>query len=448
MSDKLKNLREQQQKLIADSREKLAELDKDVDESRASEIENEYDAIIAEYDKLEERAKKEEDLLERQRKVEEREAAMEEIDRSRRPGGEERSTNAGGDAEDDKKAADKRKEARKEAFEAYIRYGVSGLTADQRQMMREANQDVVKVLGEREARAQGVGSAGIGGALVPEDFMAELIKSLADYGPLNDANIVRQIVTSTGAAMPWPTVDDTGNKGALIDENTQVTEQAITFNTKTLNAYKFTTRLVLVANELLQDSAIDVEAEVRRLLDERIGRIFNEKFTVGTGSDEPQGLVTAATLGVTAASTSAFTADEIIDLEHSVDPAYRRDPSCRWMFNDTTLKTIRKLKDGDGNYLWQPADVRAGAPASLLGHPYSVNQDMDSIEGQSPSGDARPIVFGAFNRFVVRMVRMLAIRRLDERYADYDQVGFVGFTRADSELVDTAAVKYLKGAST
>src|SRR5690606_11276142 len=151
---------------------------------------------------------------------------------------------------------------------------------------------------------------------------------------MNDGGIVRRIETATGNAIPWPTLDDTSNKGSLLTENTQVNPQDLTFNTKTLNAYKYSSDLILVSNELLQDSALDVESIIRMALAERIGRILNEHFTTADGSSKPHGIVTASSLGVTAASQSAITADELIDLEHSVDPAYRSDPSCRFMFND------------------------------------------------------------------------------------------------------------------
>jgi HK97 family phage major capsid protein len=233
-------------------------------------------------------------------------------------------------------------------------------------------------------------------------------------------------------------MDDTSNEGALIAENTQVALAEISFGTKNLEAYKYTSGVVLVASELLQDSAVDVEAVVRNAMAERVARIGNKHATVGDGASKPHGVVTAAGAGATAASATAITFDDLIELEHSVDPAYRTDPSCRFMFDDATLKAIRKLKDGQNNYIWQPADARAGSPPTILNYPYSVNQAMASIG----TGN-RSVVFGAFNRYVVRMVNEFSIRRLVERYADYDQTGFIGFTRLDGELLDANAVKAL-----
>ena len=139
---------------------------------------------------------------------------------------------------------------------------------------------------------------------------------------------------------------------------------------------------------------------------------------------------------VRAVTRQAF--DEIIDLFHSVDPAYRASPSCRFMFNDSTLSAIRKLKDGDGNYLWQAADGRAGEPAAILGRGYVINQAMDSIATAK-----KTVLFGDMNKYVVRRVRDFTLLRLAERYAEYYQVGFLAFNRLDGELLDTAAVKHL-----
>lgn len=439
MSERLKDIRDKQSALVAQAREALDAID-DADESRAAELEEQHDRALAEFDKLEKQAAREESAIKRQAALSERVAEMEEIDRSKRPGGGEKIAKADPAEEVDPKVA------HREAFSNFIRYGFGGLSDEHRAVIRSQSRQVREVLGETEARAQGVASAGVGGALVPEDYMAEIVRSMADWGPMNDGSVVRVINTSTGADMPWPTVNDTANKGALIAENTQVTEQAVTYSTKTLGAFKYTTRLILVANELLQDAAFGMDEHLQSLMAERIARITNEHFTTGTGSSQPNGIVTASTAGKETASATTLTADELIDLEHSVDPAYRRAPTCGFQFNDTTFKVIRKLKDGDGNYLWQAADIRVGAPSTVLGYRYWINQDMDSFGDSSPAGDNRPVIFGDMSKYVVRFVSALAVRRLVERYADYDQVGYLGFMRADGELLDTAAIKHLYAA--
>ena len=196
--------------------------------------------------------------------------------------------------------------------------------------------------------------------------------------------------------------------------------------------------MVRIPLELLQDSVFNIEGLMTDLFGERLGRLANSVLTTGTGSSQPNGIVTASSAGKTAASATAFTSDELIDLFHSVDPAYRASPKCRWMFNDTTLAAIRKLKDGDGNYLWQMGDVRTGEPDLFLGKSYSVNQAMATA-----ATTTKPIIFGDMSRYIVRKVGGFQVLTLRERYAEHFQVGMVGFKRFDGELLNTAAVKHL-----
>ncbi|RVO85993.1 phage major capsid protein [Sinorhizobium meliloti] len=407
-------LREKQQKLVSDARALLADIKDDTAEARVAELESQHDTAMAEYDRLEARIKREEALEARERDLN---AADD-----RRPNGEDRSVQGGRQENAD--------EARAAAFRSYLRHGLEDMPAEERKIVREM-------------RAQAVGTDSKGGYLVPEGFMAELVKSLKAWGPMLDPGVTRVLTTTAGNSIPWPTMDDTSNEGSLIGENTQVTETEVAFSTKTLEAYKYTSGVVLVSAELLQDSAIDVEGTVRSAMAERIGRIGNRHLTVGDGSAKPNGIVTAATAVTGVAAAAALTFDDMIELFHAVDPAYRDDPSVRFMFNDGTLKALRKIKDTvTGNYIWQPADVRTGAPATILDKPYSINQAMAAIGASNKS-----VAFGAFNRYVVRMVREFAIRRLVERYADYDQTGFIGFTRLDGELLDAGAVRVLQHAA-
>lgn len=411
-------LREKQQKLVADARALLDQITPDVSEARAKELEAQYDATMAEHDQFEARAQRQEKLDAAQARLE-APAQPDLIVPARRATPD--STLEYGDV-----------------FGAYLRHGLEGLEPEARSVMRNGR------FTDTENRATTPQSTATtaGGYLVPDGFVAELVKSLKLYGPMLDPGVTRELVTGTGAAISWPTMDDTSNTGALLAENAAVSVLAAAFGQKTLNAYKYTSGAILVSEELLQDSGIDVEGIVRDAMAERIGRIVNAQLTTGTGSSQPSGIVTASTAGKTSASGTAVTMDELIDLEHSVDAAYRSDPSCRFMFNDSTLSVIRKLKDGNSAYIWQPSDARTGAPATLLGHPYAINNDMTSIPGTASAGN-KVVLFGAFNRYIVRRAREVAIKRLVERYADYFQVGFLGFARFDGVLLDTAAVKHL-----
>lgn len=401
-------LREKQQKHVADAREALESIDSKTDEARAKELEEQHDRAMSEYDSLEEQIK-------RRQKIEDAEERLHNIPD---PVREERSGREVTPSDDEKPEI-------REVFRKYLRGGAESLDSEERKAIREF-------------RAQGTSSGSVGGYLFPDEFQAEVMETLQAWGPMLNPGVTRQITTATGATLEWPTLDDTSNKGSLLGENTQDSDSDLSFGQKTLGAYKYTSGIFKISEELLQDSAINPEQLVQEAMVERIGRIVNEHLTVGSGSGQPNGIVTAAGTGVTATATGTLDADEIIDLQHSVDPLYRQQNNVRWMFNDSTLQALRKLKDGDGNYLWQQPDVRAGAPAMLLGFEYDINQDMADV---GTSND--PILFGNFNRYIVRRVKEFTIRRLVERYADFHQIGFVGFGRFDGELIDDSAVKKL-----
>jgi HK97 family phage major capsid protein len=407
----LAEMREKQAAIVAAARAKLDEIKDDTSAERAAEIEAEHDRAMADYDKLEAR-------IGREAALEARESALNAAD-DRRPNGEDRAVNPKGNEKSEVEKFD-------EAFRSFVKFGEGSLTTEQRTILKRT-----------ESRAQSVGTNTLGGYLVPDQFQAELIKSLKAWGPMLDPGVTRVLSTASGASMTWPSMNDTANVGALIAENQQVSLAEVSFGTKSLDAYKYTSGVVLISDELLQDAVMNSEEIVRDAMGERIGRIGNTHLTTGDGASKPNGIVTASGLGVTGAATTV-SFDNLIDLEHSIDPAYRSDPSVRWMFNDGTLKAFRKLKDGDGNYIWQPADVKAGTPSQILGYSYVINQAVADI-----GTGAKSVTFGAMNKYIVRLVKEFAIKRLVERYADYGQVGFIGFTRLDGELMDTAAVKHL-----
>ncbi len=359
----------------------------------ASDVEATFDKMMAEADGLEARAAKMD-------RADAFTAAYDAAD-SRRPA-EERKIEASGDPEVRAAAA----------FERYARSG-----------------------NREELRAQSVGTASEGGYLVPTSWANDIIVAQKAYGPLNDASVVSYLITSGGGQLNLPSLDDTANKGRKVAENTQVNSASVAFGSKALNAYKYTTDVVLVSSELLQDSAYNVQAYITAAMAERMGRIINEVMTIGDGSDDPNGIATASSAGVTAASATAIAADELINLQHSVDPAYRANAA--FMFADSTLAALRKLKDAEGRYIWQPG-LTVGAAATLLGHRFYINQDMAGM-----ATGAKSVLFGDFSKYTVRQVKGFEFKRLNERYADSDQVGFIGFARYDGELLDTRAVKAL-----
>ena len=298
--------------------------------------------------------------------------------------------------------------------------------------LSRANYDTVR----RELRAQSTTDSA-GGYTIPEGFVYELERALLAFGGMRQVSSV--IRTDSGNDLPWPTVNDTSNAGAILAENTEVSEQDVTFGSVTLNAYKYTSKLVRVSEELMQDSAFNLAQVLGSLLGERVARILNTHFTTGTGSSQPNGVVTAATNGKTAASATAVTAAEIIDLFHSVDPAYRDSDSSVFMMNDSSVSAVRKLTDDNGQFLWQTG-MQAGIPDRLYGRAVVVNQDCADI-----ATGTKPILFGQFNLYKIRDVASLRLRRLVERYADYDQQGFVAFSRHDGDLLNagTNPIKFI-----
>lgn len=320
------------------------------------------------------------------------------------------------------------------AFQIFVQNGMGDMDREERAALRTG---FVKSDPKEIRAAQGIGTTTAGGYLVPEGFRKEIVERQKAYGAVQQ--VAQVLNTSTGAPLPWPTNDDTGNVGALLAENTAATEQDITLGTAQLGAYKYTSKIVRVSLEFLQDvDWLDAQGFISRKFAERLGRIHNQHFTTGTGTAQPQGIVTGATSGVTAASATAITADELIDLQHSVDPAYRNERS-KFMLNDQTLKAVRKLKaSGTGEYLFQ-VSTTGDMPNTLAGAGYVVNQDM-----AAPATGVRSILYGDFQAgYVIRLVKAFELIRLDERYAEFGQVGFIAFDRADGVVQDANAYRAL-----
>lgn len=266
-----------------------------------------------------------------------------------------------------------------------------------------------------------------GGGFIPTGFSNRLERSMLAFGGM--LSVAEVITTERVGDFEWPTTDDTSNEGTEIAQNTAADEQNITVGQVVFGAHKYTSKLVLIPTELLEDSPFDVAGLIGENLGERLGRILNRRCTTGTGAAQPFGIVEGATTGKTTASSTAITADEILDFIHSVDPAYR--PQSSFMFHDNILLAVRKLKGSDNNYLWQPG-LGTGVPDKLAGYPYFINQHMAS----SIATTAKTMLFGDLSKYKIRIVRSVRIKRMDERYGEKDQVGFVGFMRIDGKLID------------
>lgn len=325
----------------------------------------------------------------------------------------------------------------RETFVKFMRFGASELTPEEHQLMR------ANFVADTELRAQGTTTGAGGGYTVPEGFWAKVTETMKFFGGATVG--AEDISTSSGNPLPWPTNDDTANEGYYLAENTQATSEVdLSFGQKSLGAHTLVSGPVLVAFQLAQDSGIDIEAFVARKMGERLGRRGNRAFTVGTGVSQPSGYVTGATTGKTTAGATAITYNEIVDLIHSVDAAYRATGRCRFKMHDLVLAYVRKIRDdsggaGVGRPIWEPS-VQAGVPDLLLGYSYDINNDMAS----SVATTNKTMAFGDYaSAFVVRRVSGGQMMRLTERYADYLQIGFIGFERHDSLTQDASAVKLL-----
>jgi len=294
-----------------------------------------------------------------------------------------------------------------------------------------------------------------GGYLVPQGFIPQVIRSMKyisaffdefQIGPNGDLKSLFYLVqTDSGNDLPIPTGDDTSNTGELLGENSDGSSSTadLVFGQKTFKAYKYSTKMIKSSTELLQDSAIDIPGYIADMFGSRVGRILNSHLTTGTGTSQPSGIITGATLGKVAGSSGAISFPEIIDLIHSVDVSYRRRPSVRFMFHDKILAALKKLvvaSTYNGRPMWSPGWDQT-APPTIDGYQYLINNDMDS----TLTTGKKMILFGDMNAYGVRLVNQFRLLRLQERYAEFDQTAWVGFMRADGRILNASALKYYSG---
>ena len=320
--------------------------------------------------------------------------------------------------------AEARVGAQKQVFSAYLRGGISAAHSLQEKFASK---------GVDIRAAMSTTTDAEGGYTVPTGFSGQLLEELKSFGGMRSVATVMR--TASGAGIEWPTVDATAQEGELVGENATVTSLDATFGVKSLGAYKYSSKDIAVPFELLQDSEIDIEGYIRRLLAERIARVTNRHFTVGTGTGQPNGVGIAASLGATGAAGQASSViyDDLVNLIHSVDPAYRDSASCSLMFHDSTMKALKKLKDADGRPLWVPG-VAMGEPDTILGYRYSVNQALPEM-----AAGAKSILFGDFSKYIIRDVNDVTLFRMtDSAYTRKGQVGFLAFSRHDGDLMDAA----------
>ncbi|MGJ9381526.1 phage major capsid protein [Salipaludibacillus sp. CF4.18] len=289
-----------------------------------------------------------------------------------------------------------------------------------------------KDLSTEEKRSLTSGTASSGGYTVPQSFHKKLIDKLTDL------NIMRKLGTiiNTDSDMDIPIVVSHGSAAWTAEEGA-FSESDDSFGQITIKAYKLT-RIIKVSEELLQDSAFDLESYLVGEFARSLAKAEENAFVIGDGVDKPTGVFVSAETGVTTASGSAITADELIDLFYSLPRAYRE--KAVFVANDTTVKAIRKLKDSDGNYLWEKG--LSGEPASILGKQIHTSEFAPEI-----ALSANVIAFGDFSYYKIADRKTRVFSRLNELYSANGQVGFRGYQRVDAVLTLPESVKTLKMAS-
>ncbi len=319
------------------------------------------------------------------------------------------------------------KATRKGAFEKYLRNGMGSLNANERSIMGEL----------RGTSTQIAGTDSLGGFLVPQDFSNELDMATLFTGEVE--RLAKKLNTAGGALLDYPTINDTATDAGLTAEAAAVTVQDMTFANAQLSAYNYASQ-VRVSMQLLQDNAFDLNAFLAEAMGERIARATNAAFTTGTGSSQPQGIVAGSSLGNTAASATAIAADDILDLIHSIDPSYRNKASFGLMAHDNVIAAIRALGLGSANDfpIFIPS-MEAGQPDKLFGYNIYYNNDMES----AITTGKKTLLAADFSKFVVRSAGGVQMVRLNERYMDELEVGFVSYARKDAKVLDSRAVKYL-----
>ena len=236
------------------------------------------------------------------------------------------------------------------------------------------------------------------------------------------------ITTANGGDLILPTINDTSSKATIVAEYDQSSKKAPSFGSVTLKAYTYRTPIIPVSQELLQDSAFNLDALLSGLLAESFGRGVNEDLTIGNGTGKPKGIVTAAKACDTNAAATAISLDNIIDLIKSVNSAYAK--TGKFMFNRNTLWELAKIKDQNGRYIWQEG-AKDGTPATLFGKQYILNDDVADIGAGNAS-----VLFGDLSKYKIRMVKSFKVIRLNELLAEYLSIGLFGFARVDGTLLD------------
>lgn len=333
------------------------------------------------------------------------------------------------------------------ALRAYLIGGVAALTEQQRtEMFGRQTEDIRQAMGVRPQGAMSTTTPAEGGYTTATEYMRSLEEAMKAYGGM--LGVASVINTASGASMNFPTADATAEEGEIVGQNTGATGADTGFGNTVLDTYKYSSKKIALPWELIQDSFLDIEAYVMGVLAVRLGRITNKHWTIGTGTGQPRGIVTGSAVGKTGTTGQTLTViyDDLVDLEHSVNRAYRA--AARWMFADSSLKVLRKIKDSEGRPIFVPGYEQGnpgGAPDRLMGKEIAINDDVPAM-----AANAKSILFGDFKKYIIRKVMDLTMFRMtDSAFTTLGQVGFVAFERMGGNLVDAGgAVKHYANSAT
>lgn len=291
-----------------------------------------------------------------------------------------------------------------------------------------------KMPGHEVLNALQVGTDSEGGYLVSDEFEHTLVEALEEQ---NLFRTLAHVIQTSSGDRKIPVVASKGT-ASWVDEEGAIPESDDSIGQVSIGAYKLGT-MIKISEELLGDSVFDLESYISREFARRIGNKEEEAFFTGDGKGKPLGILAktgGAEVGVTAAGAAAFTADELFDLFYSLKAPYRK--SAVFLMNDTSVKALRKLKDSNGQYLWQPS-LTAATPDTLMGRPVYTSSFMPAMEA-----GAKSVLFGDLSYYWVADRQGRSFRRLGELYAPTGQVGFLATQRVDGKLVLPEAVKVLQ----
>ena len=311
------------------------------------------------------------------------------------------------------------KQSRTAVFGKYLKRGLAGLNA--------------------EERAQLTTTGAAGGFLVPEGFSGVLDVATEFTGQVE--RVAKKLDTASGNPLDYPTVNDTGNDAAIKGEGVATTATDMTFGNVTFNSYNYTS-LVRVSKQLIDDAGFNLDSFLVEALGERVARATNIDFTSGNGTDKPKGIVDESLQGAEVATSGALVANDVLNLIHSIDPSYRNKSSFGLMCSGTIMALLQKLGVGSSNDfpIFIPS-MTAGEPDKLFGYNVYYNNDMDS----DLAAAEKVLIAADFDKYVVRRAGGINLIRLDERYMDEMEVGFLVSARRDGHAVDTRAIKHLVG---